>query len=123
MSMHMEVFVMRTATISRRPRPQARRVKTRLQVERLEDRLTPSTTWVEQGPGPILGGSTQGIPGNPVAGAIEAIAVGPTNADVVYAGSVNGGVWKTTNATAADPAWTPLTDLQLPEISIDSLAI
>src|SRR5262249_27507853 len=119
-----EEFVMRSATFVRRrhPRPWRCPVKTRLQVERLEDRLTPSTTWVEQGPGPILNGNSVGIPDNPVAGAIEAIAVNPTNADVVYVGSVNGGVWKTTNATAANPTWTPLTDLQLPEISINSLA-
>jgi hypothetical protein len=112
---------MTSASFFRNHRP--RHIKPRLQVEPLEDRLTPSTTWVEQGPGPIVGGATQGIPDSPVAGAIEAIAVDPTNADVVYAGSVNGGVWKTTNATAANPIWTPLTDLQLPEISIDSLAI
>jgi hypothetical protein len=74
-----------------------------------------STTWVEQGPGPILGSSlTEGLPGSPAAGAVQALVADPTNPDVVYAGSVNGGVWKTTNATAANPHWTPLTDLQLP---------
>src|SRR5215471_17254733 len=117
---------MREATLSRRC-PQgrtARPVRPRLQVERLEDRLTPSTTWVEQGPGPILGsGLTEGMPGNPVSGAVEAIAVHPTNPDIVYVGAVNGGVWKTTNATADNPSWTPLTDLQLPALSINSVAL
>src|SRR4051812_31759737 len=65
--------------------------------------------WVEQGPGPILDGQVAGMPGNPVAGAINAIAVhpNPTNLNVVYVATVNGGVWKTTNATALEPTWTP----------------
>jgi hypothetical protein len=116
---------MSEATLSRRylQRRTARLLRPRLLVERLEDRLTPSTTWVEQGPGPILGGLTEGMPGNPVSGAVEAIAVHPTNPDIVYVGAVNGGVWKTTNATADNPSWTPLTDLQLPALSINSLAL
>jgi hypothetical protein len=81
--------------------------------------------WVEQGPGPILNGAnTEGMPGpNPVAGAINAIVPSPSSADIVFVGTVNGGVWKTSNATAATPTWTPLTDTQLPALSIDSLAM
>src|ERR1700730_18152903 len=81
--------------------------------------------WVEQGPGPILNGvNTEGMPGpNPVAGAITAIVPSPSSADIVFVGTVNGGVWKTSNATAATPTWTPLTDTQLPALSIDSLAM
>jgi hypothetical protein len=84
--------------------------------------------WVEQGPGPILNGGEEGMSGgagvpNPVAGAINAIVPNPTSADVVFVGTVSGGVWKTSNATAAAPTWTPLTDQQLPELPINSLAI
>jgi hypothetical protein len=109
----------------RRParKKQTLRPRVRLFVERLEDRCVPSTTWIEQGPGPILNGGNVEIPGGPEAGAVQALAVDPTNANIVYAGTVNGGVWKTTNATAANPTWTPLTDQQLPALSIDSLAI
>src|SRR3954453_20283897 len=89
-------------------------------VERLEDRDVPSTAWVEQGPGPITGGLLEGLPTS--AGGVQAIVTDPHNADVVYVGAVNGGVWKTTNATAADPNWTPLTDLKLPGLAINSLA-
>ena len=32
------------------------------------------------------------------AGAIEAIAIHPSNPDIVYVGAVNGGIWKTKNA-------------------------
>src|SRR5215471_8997875 len=77
--------------------------------------------WVEQGPGPILNGQDEGLTNNPVAGAINAIV--PITADTVFVGTVNGGVWKTSNATAATPTWTPLTDTQLPALSIDSLAM
>src|ERR1700730_10043908 len=81
--------------------------------------------WIEQGPGPILNGAnTEGMPGpNPVAGAINAIVPSPSSADIVFVGTVNGGVWKTSNATAATPTWTPLTDTQLPALSIHSLAM
>src|SRR5262245_40690462 len=89
-------------------------------VEPLEPRLALSNIWVAQGPGPIINGQDAGITSpqgnNPVAGAIEAVAPLVTtpnytgNADVIYVATVNGGVWKTTNATAATPSWTPLTD-------------
>jgi hypothetical protein len=89
-------------------------------LERLEDR-TVLSTWVEQGPGPILGALVEGV--STVTGAVEALVTDPHHADIVFAGTVNGGVWKTTNATAASPSWTPLTDLQLPGLSINSVAI
>src|SRR6266481_8937904 len=81
--------------------------------------------WVEQGPGPIFNVNiVEGLPGpNPAAGAINAIVADPTTVDIVFVGTVNGGVWKTSNATAATPTWTPLTDTQLPALSIDSLAM
>jgi hypothetical protein len=79
--------------------------------------------WVEEGPGPILNGQVAIPPNNPVSGAINAIAASRTNPDLLYVGAVNGGVWKTTNATADSPSWTPLTDRKLPGLSINSLAI
>jgi hypothetical protein len=42
----------------------------------------------------------------------------------MYAATVNGGIWKTTNATSASPTWTPLTDQAFPSsLSINSIAI
>src|SRR5262245_10375542 len=85
--------------------------------------------WIEQGPGIIRNGQTEGIPDNPVVGAVNAVvAATPTDGNVVYIGTVNGGVWKTTNATAAPPTWTPLTDHLsfvgvFPGLSIASLAM
>jgi len=80
--------------------------------------------WVEEGPGPILNSTLATVPGNnPASGAINAIAASRTNPDLVYVGTVNGGVWKTTNATADNPSWSPSTDRRLPGLSINSLAI
>src|SRR5512134_3531971 len=68
--------------------------------------------WGVQGPGPSHNGQVEGIPNRPVTGAINALAPHPTNPDILYLGAVNGGVWRTTNATAASPTWTPLMDAQ-----------
>ncbi len=62
-----------------------------------------------------------GITDNPVTGSINALFAHPTNADILFAGGSDGGVWRTMNATAANPTWTPLTD-QFPSISIAVLA-
>jgi len=81
-------------------------------------------TWVEQGPGPILFDSNTVVPpDSPVVGAINVIAASPTNPNILYVGAVNGGIWRTTNATAISPTWSPLTDQQLPALSINSLAL
>ena len=102
-------------------------------LEALEVRLVLSTTWLQQGSGPIINGQDEGITSvqgnNPVSGAISDIAVGAT-ADIIYAATVNGGVWKTINATAATPTWVPLTDNaslaqagQFPSLSLSSIAL
>jgi hypothetical protein len=77
--------------------------------------------WVSQGPGPIQNGQTEGITNGLVIGAIHTLATNPSDADTLYVGTVNGGIWKTTNATAANPSWTPLTDAH-PSLSIGALA-
>ncbi len=78
--------------------------------------------WRSLGPSPTQGAQVSVPPDNEVTGAIQSIAAHPTNADILYIGSVNGGIWKTTNATAARPAWTPLTD-HLPSQSIGAIAL
>ncbi|MDA1013146.1 MAG: DUF4347 domain-containing protein, partial [Planctomycetota bacterium] len=57
---------------------------------------------VEQGPALTRAGQVEGMEaqGNPVAGAISAIAVHPTNPEILYLGSPNGGIWKTENAVS-----------------------
>lgn len=66
--------------------------------------------WTDLGPGPATGGQTEGIPNNEVVGAVNAIAAHPTDANILYIGAVNGGIWRTNNALAAAPSWTRQTD-------------
>jgi hypothetical protein len=95
-----------------------------LSVEVIEPRLLlASPTWTPEGPGPINnGGGNLGIPNSPSIGAIRSIVVDPTNANTVYVASINGGIWKTTDAQDANPIWTPLTD-NMPSLSTSSLSI
>ena len=68
-------------------------------------------TWIPQGPGPILNGQVENVnPDNEVAGAIHTVAAHPDDPDILYIGAVNGGIWRTANATAVSPAWSPQTD-------------
>lgn len=61
-----------------------------------------STQWTFIGPRPTGTSS-------PTAGRVPALALDPSNPQVVYAGAAQGGVWKTTDGGAN---WTPLTDDQ-----------
>ena len=76
--------------------------------------------WTPLGPFSATNGQVEGMTNRPVVGAIHTVLAHPTNADILYVGSVNGGVWKTTNATSAQPNWTPLTD-GMPSQSIGAL--
>jgi hypothetical protein len=51
-------------------------------------------------------------PINVACGAVQAVLAHPTNANVCFAGAVNGGVWRTVTCTAPQPDWQPLTDNQ-----------
>ena len=66
--------------------------------------------WAPQGPGPITGGQVEGIASGEVVGAVNVVAPHPSNASILYAGAVGGGIWKTTTATAASPAWSQQSD-------------
>jgi len=77
-----------------------------------------------QGPAPNIGPapaiqSGDNPPNGSTAGAIQAIAADPSNPGTIYAGSPNGGIWKTTNGGTN---WTPLID-QKASLSIASLAL
>src|SRR5260370_15468846 len=74
-------------------------------------------------PAPLTGPSALAVsndapPNRTTAGAIEAIAVDPSHPGTIYVGSVNGGIWKTTNDGMN---WMPLID-QKASLSIASLA-
>ncbi len=75
-----------------------------------------SNTFVTQGPAPafdsFLGDHNSDV------GSPQPIATHPTNANTIFVGGVNGGIWRTQNFGTT---WTPLTDHQA-SLSIASLA-
>jgi autotransporter-associated beta strand protein len=79
-------------------------------------------TWTSQGPGPAFGDgnllqSFDAPPNGSSSGAVTAILPGQT-ANTILIGSVNGGIWKTTNGGAT---WVPTSDFA-PSLSIAALA-
>jgi hypothetical protein len=75
------------------------------------------------GPAAIINGMTEKVsPENEVSGAVHTVVTHPTNPDIIYIGAANGGIWRTTNATATRPHWVPLTD-DLPSLSIGAMAM
>ncbi|MBX7104432.1 MAG: FG-GAP-like repeat-containing protein [Gemmataceae bacterium] len=92
--------------------PNKPKSRARLALLRLEDRDVPSSSnplngvsWTQLGPQPILNGEA---PGRPTAtGRFDSIAVDPTNANVLYAASAVGGIWRSTDG---GNNWSPRTD-------------
>ncbi|MDB5329775.1 MAG: exo-alpha-sialidase [Phycisphaerales bacterium] len=101
-------------------------------IEQLEGRtllsvsLTGIPGWVPDGPNPIVAGTGDNVIGPSAAtalevGAVNAIAVDPNNAKHLFIGTVNGGIWQTTDSTVANPNWTTTTDL-MPSLAISAIA-
>src|SRR5262245_2028431 len=77
--------------------------------------------WQPIGPAPKRNMRSKGeTPEDEVGGAVHTVAAHPTDANILYAGAVNGGIWKTTNATAVRPTWMQQTESQL-SLSIGAL--
>jgi hypothetical protein len=73
--------------------------------------ISSTKKWKAQGPGPAVDGQIENVsPDNEVVGAIHTVLAHPTDPKILYVGSVNGGIWKTTNAQEARPTWRPVTD-------------
>jgi photosystem II stability/assembly factor-like uncharacterized protein len=95
--------------------------------------ITPTIStvnWSPIGPAPIPDGQTNfnngsvdpNLPRNPVSGRVLAIAIHPTNPNIVYVGTAQGGLYRTLNGGAT---WTPLMDnalsLAVGAVTIDPL--
>ena len=74
--------------------------------------------WQFIGPAPIPNGQTTNV-STPVSGRTSAIAVHPTDADVAYVGTAQGGLYRTLDGGAT---WTPLMDDAL-SLAIGAVAI
>lgn len=78
------------------------------------------SAWSSVGPSSIPNGQVFGFPTRrPVSGRVSAIAIDPGNANTIYLGGAQGGVWKSADDGAS---WMPLTDTQ-PSLAIGSIAI
>lgn len=79
--------------------------------------------WIAQGPAPTLNGQLEPgtSPNRQVTGAIHTVVAHPTDPNTLYIGAVNGGIWKTSDATAENPTWVPQSDF-LETLSIGAMA-
>ncbi len=77
-----------------------------------------SSAWTNIGPFPLPNGQTNGVE-VPVSGRTIAIAVHPTNHDIVYVGTAQGGLYRSTNG---GQTWTQLFDTADSQV-IGSIAI
>ena len=102
------------------PRPPAPLEKLRSPLTAVSALPVTAGTWQSVGPGP-WDGDTPSIPRN-VTGAIHTVVAHPTDPNTLWIGAVNGGVWRTTDALATSPTWTPLTD-GLPTLAIGALEL
>jgi len=68
--------------------------------------------WSAEGPGPNRHGQVENIRDGEVTGAIRTVATHPTKSAIVFAGTVNGGIWRTDNGDSSRPIWRQLTDSQ-----------
>jgi len=80
-------------------------------------------TFQSQGPSPSSGPiatvqSGDQFPNGTVSGAVQAIAIDPTNSNTIFIGAPNGGIWVTRDGGAS---WKPLSDKNT-SLSISSLA-
>ena len=76
------------------------------------------TPWTPLGPAPIPNGQTTGV-SQAVSGRVTVIAVHPTNENIVYVGTAQGGLYRSLNGGTT---WTALTDNAL-SLAIGSIAI
>lgn len=93
------------------------------EVEDHQVAIAQSGFWIDQGPAPTQNAQLEPntSPDQQVTGAIHTVLAHPTDVDTLYIGAVNGGIWKTTNATNTNPDWTPQTDF-LSSLSIGAMA-
>ncbi|MEI8344986.1 MAG: hypothetical protein WCG06_02820, partial [Candidatus Omnitrophota bacterium] len=89
------------------------------------DEPTFNPVWADLGPGTIRANAVnewinvEGMTStnNPVTGAITKVLVDPGDASIIYAGAVNGGIWKSTDSGVT---WNPKTD-RLSSLSIGAM--
>jgi hypothetical protein len=82
------------------------------------DAAVNSPSWTPVGPAPLANGQTFGVT-QPVSGRVTAIAINPTNSDIAYVGTAQGGVYRTLDG---GQSWTAVFD-NAQSLAIGSIAI
>lgn len=90
----------------------------RQESEAARNSLVPQVAWTEIGPNPIPNAQVEFGSGS-ASGRVLAIAVHPTNPDIVYVGTAQGGLYRSTNGGTT---WTPLLDGAL-SLAVNTVAI
>ncbi len=85
----------------------------------LDRSSAPAAVWNSVGPMPI-NSLYQSAIGN-LSGRINWIAVHPTDNNIVLLGTATGGIWRSTNALATTPTFTPVSDNQI-DLAVGSIA-
>ena len=85
----------------------------------LDRSSAPSAVWNSVGPMPV-NSLFQSAIGN-LSGRINWIAVHPTDNNIVLLGTATGGIWRSTNALAATPTFTAVSDNQI-DLAVGSIA-
>jgi photosystem II stability/assembly factor-like uncharacterized protein len=90
------------------------RLKALAKVRRLANPIPGASNWIQLGPTAIPNGQTYSSARVLVTGRVTSIVFDPTNTNIIYLGTAQGGVWKTSDGGGN---WAPTTDNE------DSLAI
>jgi photosystem II stability/assembly factor-like uncharacterized protein len=98
--------------------PRSRAIRELERAEREIPSIDPAF-WTEIGPAPIPNGQVGTGPQLPVSGRTISIAIHPTNPDIVYVGTAQGGIYRSTNGGTN---WTAIFDTAL-SLAIGALAL
>jgi photosystem II stability/assembly factor-like uncharacterized protein len=98
--------------------PRLRALEEMRAAEREAPQIDPAF-WTEIGPNPIPNGQVDNGPQTPVSGRTISVAIHPTNPDIVYVGTAQGGLYRSLNGGTT---WTPIFD-SAASLAIGALAL
>lgn len=113
------VFIKISLCPIRKTATRAIREMERQQEELARNSLVPQSAWTELGPNPIPNAQVETPPTTTASGRTISIAVHPTNANIVYVGTAQGGLYRSTNGGTS---WTRMSETFL-SLAIGAIAI
>lgn len=91
----------------------------RQEADLAKNSFAPLAAWTELGPNPIPNAQVGTAPSTAASGRVLSIDVHPTNPDIVYVGTAQGGLYRSTNGGGT---WTPLLENAL-SLAVNTVAI